>query len=253
VYWLYLEASIYYFSMSLMHFNHLPNAVLTGIVLIASTTATTSNQLLAWNFSYEFVGIVSLNWHAQGVANKHLPDCVWLSERYRTRDISRAASRHWRWLAGYCQSHRRHRGQSASLFLFISQAWWWESLLGSYHRLIRESNNGSPCLYCRCYDNVRRPARLVVAVWAQRSFINLTTVVGRTPSENCSFTGFPMWSWKAELDIHFSTSDYNWKSPSINFQLLVHHDKVKWNLPFFDPIWIFRTLCTCNDPSHEKH
>lgn len=239
--------------MSLILFNHLLHAVLTGIVLACSTTAKTSNQLLAWNFVYEFVGIVSLNLHAQGVANKHLSDCVRLSERYRTRDISRAASRHWRWLAGHCQSHRRHHGQSASLSFFFPQAQWWESLLGSYHCLIREYNHGSPCLYCRCYDNVRRPARFVVAVWTQRPFINLTIVVGRTPSENWSviFTGFPMWSRGTELDIHFLTSDYNWESPSINLFKLVHHGKVKVTLPFFDPIWIFRTLCTWKDPSHE--
>ena len=197
--------------MSLILFNHLLHAVLTGIVLACSTTAKTSNQLLAWNFVYEFVGIVSLNLHAQGVANKHLSDCVRLSECYRTRDISRAASRHWRWLAGHCQSHRRHHGQSASLSFFFPQAQWWESLLGSYHCLIREYNHGSPCLYCRCYDNVRRPARLVVAVWTQRPFINLTIVVGRMPSENWSviFTGFPIWSRGTELEIHFLTSDYH--------------------------------------------
>jgi len=47
--------------MSLVLFNHLPHAVLTGIVLAGRTTAKASNQLLVWNFSYEFVGIVSLN------------------------------------------------------------------------------------------------------------------------------------------------------------------------------------------------
>ena len=237
--------------MLLRLFNHLPHAVLTGIVLACSTTAKTSNQLLAWNFAYEFVAIVSLNLHVQGVVNKHLPDCLRLSERYRTRDISRAASRHWRWLAGHCQSPRRHHGQSASLSLFLSQARWWESLLGSYHRIIREYNNGSPCLYCRCYDNVWRPARLVVALWTQRPFINLTTVVGRTLSENWSVS-LPVFLCGVERPsciFTFFTSDYNWESSSIN--LLVHHGKVKGTVLFFNPVWIFRTLCTCKDPSHE--
>jgi len=44
-----------------MLFNHLYHAVLTGIILVGSTTAKTSNQLLAWNFFYQFIGIVSLN------------------------------------------------------------------------------------------------------------------------------------------------------------------------------------------------
>jgi len=35
------------------------SGVLTGIVLMGSTTAKTSNQLLAWNFFYEFVGIIA--------------------------------------------------------------------------------------------------------------------------------------------------------------------------------------------------
>jgi len=54
---------------------------------------------------------------------------------------------------------------------------------------------------------------------------------------------------KGRAEYSLLTSDYNWESPSI--YLLVHHNKVRGTQPFFDPIWIFRTLCTWKDPSHE--